>query len=134
VVDDQFGRDQRVDRGGITTEGGHRVPHRHQVDHAGHAGEVLHQHPGGRELDLGAAHLVGFPPGERLDLAGGDQVPVLVTQQVLQQHREAVGQPGGVADRVRAVDAVRLVADHEGGAGTETVVAHDCPAGLGSRW
>jgi len=125
VIDDQFRRDQRVDRAGITPERGHRVSHRHQVDHTGHTGEVLHQHPRRRKLDLGMADLLRFPPREGLDLVGGDQVPVLVTQQVLQQHLQAVGQPRGAGDGVQAVDAVGLLAHRQRAACTETVVTHD---------
>ena len=54
VVDDELRRDERVDLLRVAAERGHGVAHRDQVDHAGHAGEVLQQHPGRRVLDLRA--------------------------------------------------------------------------------
>jgi hypothetical protein len=88
VVDDHLCRRQRVDLRRIAAELGHRLTHRGQVDDAGHAGEVLHDHPGGGELDL----LVGLgglvPTGEGANVVGGDVRAVLGAQQVLQQHLE----------------------------------------------
>ena len=55
VVDDQLGRDERVDPAGVAAEVGHGVTHRDQIHHTGHPGEVLQQHPRRRELNLGAA-------------------------------------------------------------------------------
>src|SRR5690606_1323045 len=52
VVDHQFGRDQRVDLSGVAAQPAHRVAHRRQVYHAGHAGEVLQHHAGRHEGDL----------------------------------------------------------------------------------
>ena len=52
VVDDHLGRGQRVDLVRVAAEVGHRLAHGGQVDDAGHAGEVLHDHPGRGELDL----------------------------------------------------------------------------------
>ena len=84
MVDDQLRRDQRVDQGRVPTERGHRLAHRDQVHHTRDAGEVLQQHPGWGEPDLGAAGIGGLPPGHRGHLLGGDQLTVLVAQQVLQ--------------------------------------------------
>ena len=42
VVDDELGRDERVDLRGVAAERRHRVAHRGEVDDRGHAGEVLH--------------------------------------------------------------------------------------------
>ncbi len=71
VVDDQVDVDQRVDLLGVAADLGHRVAHRRQVDDRGHAGEVLHQHPGRLEGDLGAGLGGGVPTGDRLDVGGG---------------------------------------------------------------
>jgi hypothetical protein len=40
------------------------------------------------EVDLVTSPGGGIPPPHRLDLLAGDQLPVLVAQQVLQQHLE----------------------------------------------
>ena len=52
VVDDELDRHERVDLGRVAAEVGHRVAHRGEVDHAGHAREVLQHHARGRERDL----------------------------------------------------------------------------------
>ena len=52
VVDDHLGGRERVDLGRVAAEVGHRLAHGGEVDDAGHAGEVLHDHAGRRELDL----------------------------------------------------------------------------------
>ena len=52
VVDHELGRRERVDLRRVAAHLGHRVAHRGEVDDRGHAGEVLHQHAGGRERDL----------------------------------------------------------------------------------
>ena len=77
VVDDQLDRDQRVDLRRVAAELGQGVAHGGQVDHAGHAGEVLHEDPLGGEGDLGrvaAGQPVALgirpPAGHRLDVGG----------------------------------------------------------------
>ena len=44
VVDDQVGRDERIDPTRIATQLGHRVTHHRQIHDRGHAGEVLEDH------------------------------------------------------------------------------------------
>jgi hypothetical protein len=55
VVDDQLDRDQGVDLRRVAPEARQGVAHGGQVDHAGHAGEVLHEDPLGGQGDLVAA-------------------------------------------------------------------------------
>ena len=45
VVDDEVGRDQRVDERRVAAEVGHGVAHDREIDDRGHAGEVLEDHP-----------------------------------------------------------------------------------------
>ena len=45
MVDHELGRDQRIDPSGVAAELRDRIAHRGEVDHRGHAGEVLEQHP-----------------------------------------------------------------------------------------
>jgi hypothetical protein len=73
MVDDQLGRNQRVDPARVAAEPGHRIPHRHQIHYTRHPREVLHQHPRGRELNLGAALSGRIPGAEGADLLGGHQ-------------------------------------------------------------
>src|SRR5690606_3769167 len=100
VVDDQLGRGQRVDLGGVAAQVPDCLTHGGQVDHAGHAGEVLHDHAGRSELDLLAGLRLGVPVGQRANMVGGDVHAVLGAQQVLQQHLQAVGKPLDAVDGI----------------------------------
>ena len=46
MVDDHLGGVQRVDPGGVAAEVAYGLAHGGEVDDAGHAGEVLHDHAG----------------------------------------------------------------------------------------
>jgi hypothetical protein len=94
VVDDQFGRDERVDLGGVAAESLHGLAHRGQVDHGGHAGQVLQDDPGRGELDLGVRVPGRVPARQRGYLAGGDVGAILVAEQVLQQDLQAEREAG----------------------------------------
>ena len=104
VIDDQLGRDQRVDRGGVAAQATHGLAHGGQVHHGGHAGEVLHDHARRGELDLGVGLGLGVPAGQRAHVVCGDVRPVLGAQQVLQQDLQAERQ------RLRAVHRVQPAA------------------------
>ena len=135
VVDDELGRRQRVDLGGVAAEVDDRLAHRGQVDDGGHAGEVLHDDAGGRELDLGVGLGVGAPVGEGLDLLGGDVLAVLGAQQVLEQDLQAERQPLRAVDRVEAEVVERAVADVQLAGGIRScsccLLARDAPC---SAW
>ena len=92
VVDDEFGRDERVDLGRVAAERLHGLAHRGQVHHGGHAGQVLQDDPGRGELDLGVGLPGRVPARQRGYLAGGDVGAVLVAEQVLQQDLQAEGE------------------------------------------
>ena len=98
VVDDQLGRGQRVDLRRVAAELLDGLTHGGEVHDAGHAGEVLHDHAGRRELDLLARLGLGVPAAERPDVVGGDVRAVLGAEQVLQQHLQAV-RAGGRSPR-----------------------------------
>ena len=122
VVDDQLRRGQRVDPVRIPAEVAHRLAHRRQVHHARHPGEVLHDHPGGGELDLVVRLGVGVPGAERADLVGGHVGAVLGPQQVLQQDLVGERQPARPLDRADREDLEGLAADRQrvfGGEGIE---------------
>ncbi len=126
VVDDHLGGRERVDLGGVAAQLSHRLAHRRQVDHARHAGEVLHDHAGGRELDLLVRVGVGVPAREGLDVVGGDVGTVLGAQEVLQQHLEAERKRVDVEplalDRAESEDLVGLAVHVQGALGTEAVL------------
>ena len=68
VVDHEVGRDERVDERRVAAEVGHGVAHDRQVDDRGHAGEVLEDHAGGHERDLGLGRRTGPPRRQRFDV------------------------------------------------------------------
>ena len=133
VVDDQLGRDQRVDPLRVAAELGDRVAHRGEVDDAGDAGEVLHQDARRGEGDLVARLGGGVPVGQPLDVLRADGAVSLGPQQVLEQDLQRVGQPGDVealGERVEAVDLEAALADLEFGPGGEAIGWHARPPRL----
>ena len=131
VIDDQLDRDERVDPARVAAQRAQRVAHGRQIDHAGHAGEVLHEDPLGGEGDLrgvlcSEAVALGAvaPSGHRFDVGGTYGESVLVAQEVLEHHLDRVREPGDVVaagQRVDPVDLVGGVADGQGAAGAEGV-------------
>ena len=109
VVDDELGRHERLDLRRVAAEVGHRVAHRGEVDDAGHAGEVLHDHARGREGDLLRRLGLRVPRRERLDVLGADADAVLGAQEVLEQDLQGERQPRDVELRLQRVEAVDLV-------------------------
>ncbi len=135
VVDHEVDVDQRVDRRRVAADLLHRVAHRGQVDHGRDAGEVLHQHAGGLEGDLGAGLRRRVPAGDRLDVGGADRDAVLESQHVLEQDLDRVGQAGDVEalrQRVEPEDLVLAPSNLEGGTGRERVEGHRFI--LGNPW
>jgi len=93
VVNHEFRGRQRVDPRRVTPEFRHRLAHGREVHHARHAGEVLHHHARGRELDLGVRLRVRVPLRERPDVVRGDVGAVLRAQEVLREDLQAEGEP-----------------------------------------
>ena len=119
VVDDEIDRHQRIDLFGIAAERLHRVAHRREIDHRGHAGEILHQHPRRAERDFMLELALLQPFRDRDDVVLLDGAAVLVAQQVFQQHLHRIGQLGNPLQTVllgggQAVIDVGLGADLEG--------------------
>ena len=125
VVDDEVDRHQRIDLLGVAAQRLDAVAHRGEVDHRRHAGEVLHQDAGRAEADfLAGLALVVEPGDEILDVGLGDRAPVLVAQQVLEQHLHREGQLRDAGQAVllgvgQGVIGVALAADVECLAGLE---------------
>ncbi len=127
VVDDQVHGHLRVDLRRIGAERHHGVAHGREVDHGRNAGEVLHQHPGRPVGDLALRRAGLQPSADRLDVVDVDGAVVLPAQQVLQQNLERERQGRDVAERLggglQAVVVVAVVADGEGAAGVQGVMA-----------
>ena len=112
---------------GVAAEAGDRVAHRGEVGDRGHAGEVLHQHARGHELQLAVAGLLRRPAavGDGADVVGGYVDAVFAPQQILHQDAQRIRQHAGVADdRVEPEDVVRTVADGELRTCTKAVESH----------
>ena len=77
---------------GVAAESARRVAHRGEVGDRGHAGEVLHQHARGHELQLAVPGLLRGTTavGERADVVGGDVDAVFAAQQVLDQDAQRI--------------------------------------------
>ena len=99
VINDEVDRDQRVDLLRLATEAKNTVPHRGEVDHAGHAGEILHQDSGRLERHLGGGAGAGQPAGDRLRIGDAIGFAVLEPQHVFEQNLQAHRQAGHVANR-----------------------------------
>ena len=106
VVDHQLPGDQWVDPFGVAAHVAHRVAHRRQVDDRRDPREVLHQYASRHEGDLVAGLGLGVPPSQRLDVLPADGLPVLVPEQVLQQHLEGEREPLDVVGGLQGVQSV----------------------------
>ena len=109
VVDDEVRRQLGVDAHRVAAEVAHRVAHRDEVDHRGHAREVLVEDARGREAQL-ARGLVGRDPagdGLHVGLRAGAQC---VLQQDAQREGEARDVVAGL-QRVQPEDLVVAAAD-----------------------
>jgi len=118
MIDDEVDRGERIDFRGRATEFGHRIAHRGEIDNAGNAGEILHQHAGRAERDFAIALLLLHPRGERLDVGRRDRTAILVAQEILEQHLQGIGQARNVAisgllDRFEAVVVINLLANRQ---------------------
>jgi hypothetical protein len=123
VVDDEVGRDQRVDARRVATEVGHRVAHDREVDDGRHAGEVLHDHARRHERDLGLGGSARPPRRQRPYVALRHDAATGVAQQVLQEDPDGDRQTasrGHVADCAQPVDVRE--ASGKGRTSTEGVV------------
>jgi hypothetical protein len=124
VVDDQVGRDQRVDPGGVAAEVRHRVAHHGKVDDRGDAGEVLEDHARGHERDLGLGRHPRNPGCECGDILGSDDPATGMPQQVLEEDLDRDRCPGEVkaaAGRVQPIHGKAVVTDGERGAGAKGI-------------
>src|SRR5690606_10510857 len=68
MVDDQFGGDLRVDLARLAAQPGDGIPHRGEIDHARHAGEVLQHHARWHEGDFARGFRLRVPLRDRLDM------------------------------------------------------------------
>ena len=97
VVDDEVHRDRWFDRERIGAGSLGGAAHRGEIDHRGHAGEVLHQHPRRHERDVGGG---AGPAGERAHVVVGHVARAGPAEQVLEQDQDGLRQPRDVRPRL----------------------------------
>ena len=127
VVDHQVDRRKRIDLLGVSAQLPHGLAHRGEIDHRRDAGEVLHQDPRRAIGDFLVAAPFLLPVRHGLDVVDGDAAPVLVAQQVFQQHLQRVRQARDIADlagrRLQAEVVVVLAGHGKRTAGFEAVLS-----------
>ena len=126
VVDDQVDRHERIDPADIATHPGNGRAHRRQIDHTGHAGEVLEDDPAGQVGQLEVGQILRIPVGECLDVVHGGELRADMAEQVLEHDADDKGQPVDFgharALQCRQVrDGIRLTAGVDGSAHAERI-------------
>src|SRR3546814_10911679 len=118
----------------VAAELADRVAHRRQIDHAGDAGEILHQDARRTILDLAIRAAILLPIDDRLKILGGDGLAVLEAQKVFEQNLHREGQSADIAELLgrlgEAVEAVGGAGGVERVAGAERVLANGGHAGI----
>jgi hypothetical protein len=128
MVGDELGRDHRVHRLRVSSQAGQRVAHGGEVDQGGHPVGVVQEHPRRVQVDLVTAVGGGIPAPHRLDLLGRDHLPVLMPQQVLQQHLEGERQVVD-AQPVQPVQLPPATAEHHRITGSQAIHGPPSPPG-----
>ena len=90
VVDDQVGRDERVDPCGIAPHGPDPVPHGGQVHDRGDSGEVLQHHPRWHEGEV-RTRVDGAPRRDGRDVVLRHMTVTCVAQHVLEENADGEG-------------------------------------------
>ena len=127
VIDDQVDRHQRIDLLRVAAQLGHRIAHGGQIDDAGHAGEILHQHARRAIVDF-VIRLAGTQPrDQRLEIGDRDCRAIFKTQQIFEQYLHRIREPADVAELFgrsgEAVIGKALAADGERAAGVQAVLS-----------
>ena len=71
-----------------------RLAHGGEIDDGGHAGEILQEHARGHEGNFLLRRGVGIPAGQRLDISGMNESPVLLAQKIFKEHAKRKGKLG----------------------------------------
>ena len=98
VIDHQVAGDDGVDLVGVALHAGHRVAHRGEVHHAGHAGEVLEDDAGGHEGNLGLRRPFLMTAAELADVVLGDDPAAGEAEGVLEEDADGEGEAVEVGD------------------------------------
>ena len=125
MVNYQFRWLQRIDQPWIAAQRLHRIAHCGEVDHRGHAGEVLQQHAARHERDFFRRNALLVPCRQRPHVLGLHLLAVLATQQILQQNSQRIRQmlhPAALRlNRTQAIDLKLFGTNVEGRPTAETI-------------
>ena len=133
VVDDQVDRHQRVHLLGLAAQMHDAVAHRGEVDHAGDAGEILHEDAGGRERHFLGGGGLFQPAGDGLGIVHLVAAAVFEAQHVFQEDFQGFRQFGDVAQGLggflEGVIFVLLPINGQGFQRFQTILANGCHVG-----
>ena len=126
MIDDELHRLQRVDAIRIPAQPRDAVAHGREIDHRGHAGEILQENAGGREGHFLLCRALDVPPGERLNVGRLHEAAVFMAQKIFQQNLQRIRQArdfgvSGILEGGQTVRLHRLVPDLQGPPCVETV-------------
>ena len=134
MIDHEIDRLQRTDFRRITAEPFDRIAHHCEVCDHRHSGEILQQHARRHERHFALAALAR-PAGERLDLSGRHDHPVLAPEHVLDHHLDRVGhlrkRKAALFERLELEDGVVGAIDRERRARAVTIACHFADPRLG---
>src|SRR3974377_334764 len=100
MVYDKVDGSEWVDSARIKTQCGHGVAHRGEIDHSGNAGEILHQNTGWPKGDLTVALAHRKPKRGATNIVGSNCSPILMAEQIFEQHLEREGQQAHIRKAV----------------------------------
>ena len=126
MIDDELHRLQRVDAVGIPAQPRDAVAHGREIDHRGHAGEILQEHAGRREGDFLLCRALDVPLGKHLDVGRLHEAAILMAQKIFQQNLERIRQArdfgvSGILERGQTVHLNRPVTDLQSLTCTEAI-------------
>ena len=109
MVNHQVNGNQRVHLARIATQAKQGIAHGGKVHHGGHASEILQQDARGAEghFLIGTAFL--HPFGDLLRVIHRIGTAIFEAQHIFQQHLEAIGQAGKVADALRCLGQAEIM-------------------------
>ena len=128
VVDDEHCRSKRIDPHRVSPEALHGLTHRGQVNDTRDSREVLHDHPGGGELNLCVRISGRVPRRQRLDVSARDVHAILGAEQILQKHLQRVRQMARTGHGRKRKVLVVSVAHVQSAQRTETIALHGVPS------
>ena len=86
VVDHEFRGQQGIHFFRIAAQRANRFAHGGEIDDGRHAGKILQEHARGHEGNFLLRCGVRIPPGQRFNISGMNESPILLAQKIFQEH------------------------------------------------